>query len=102
MTYRRAAGRRESTLERWCASWARTHGMVVSKVTDPTGIADHIFWTPDGAPWLVEFKDASVDLNDPKAGVHPLQWYYLITMRHDGYRTAVVTTKEGFLWLMKR
>jgi hypothetical protein len=61
---------------------------------------DHCFWSPGGAPWLIEFKDAEVDLTNPQEGIHLLQWYYLIVLRADGYRTAVVTTKEGFLRLM--
>ena len=93
--------RRESTVERWCVSWARAHGWVVSKLTDPTGITDHCFWRPGGVPVLIEFKDVAVDLTDLREGVHLLQWYYLIALRCDGYRTAVVTTKEGFLRLMR-
>jgi hypothetical protein len=61
---------------------------------------DHCFWAPGGTPWLVEFKDAAVYLADPNEGIHLLQWYYLVALRADGYRTAVVTTKEGFLRLM--
>ena len=96
----RPSKRRESTLERWCCAWARSHGMVVSKVTDPTGFPDHVFWMPGGAPWIMEFKDDAVDLLNPREGVHPNQWYYLIVMAAQGYRTAIVTRKEGFLRLM--
>lgn len=93
--------RRESALESWCCRWARSHGMTVSKLLDPTCIMDHCFWTPGGAPWLVEFKDPEVDLVDErKGGITQGQWYYLIALRVNGYRTAIVTTKEGFLRLM--
>ena len=74
--------------------------MVVSKIVDPTGVMDHCFWFPGGAPWLIEFKDTTVDLTNPKEGIHLLQWYYLIVLAAEGYRTAVVTTREGFLRLM--
>lgn len=97
---RRSSGRRESALEQWAVAWAKARGIIVSKQTDPTGIMDHCFWVLGGAPWLIEFKDATVNLADPDEGIHPLQWYYLIVLRADGYRTAVVTTKEGFLRLM--
>lgn len=93
-------GRRESTLERWAVSWARARGIIVSKQNDPTGIMDHCFLVPGGAPWLIEFKDPTVDLASPDKGIHLLQWYYLIVLKADGYHTAVVTTKEGFLRLM--
>ena len=92
--------RREAALESWCVAWARAHGVITSKLKDPVGIADHVFWMPGGAPWLVEFKDPQTDLLDPHEGVHDNQWYYLIVLRVMGYRTAVVTTKEGFLRLM--
>jgi hypothetical protein len=97
---RRSSGRHESSLEQWAVAWARARGIVVSKQTDPTGIMDHCFWVPGGQPWLIEFKDAGVNLLNDSEGIHLLQWYYLIAMRADGYRTAVVTTKEGFLRLM--
>ena len=96
----RLSKRRESSLEGWCCAWARARGMVVSKLKDPVGIPDHIFWSPGGAPWLIEFKDDSVDLADPREGVHLNQWYYLIALRAVGYHTAIVTRKEGFLRLM--
>lgn len=80
-------------------AWARARGMVVSKLKDPIGIMDHCFWASGGA-WLIEFKDSQADLLDPYEGIHPLQWYYLIVLRAAGYRTAVVTTREGFLRLM--
>ena len=90
---RSAAGRRESALERWCVNWARAHHVTTSKLTDPTGIPDHVFWALGGVPWIIEFKA-------PGELPSPLQWYYLVALHADGYRTAVVTTKEGFLRLM--
>ena len=96
----RPTKRRESALERWCVAEARSRGIVVSKVTDPTGITDHCFWLPGGRPWLIEFKDSTVDLANPKEGVHLLQWYYLIVLAAEGYRTAVVTTRAGFMKLL--
>jgi hypothetical protein len=92
---RRAKGRRESALEHWCKSWARLRGIIVSKQRDPTGIPDNVFWVPGGRPWVVEFKDQQ-DV-DPS----PLQWYHLILLRHYGYRTALVTTRTGFVILMQ-
>ena len=92
--------RRESALEQWCVAEARRRGIIVSKITDPTGIMDHCFWFPGGSPWLIEFKDSTVDLLNPKEGVHDNQWYYLIALAADGYRTAIVTTKEGFMKLL--
>ena len=93
---RSAAGRREGRLEAWCVGWARSRGIVASKLTDPAGIPDHVFWSPGGRPTVVEFKDASVDLTDPREGVHLNQWYHLVLLAALGYRTAIVTTREGF------
>jgi hypothetical protein len=92
--------RREAALESWCVAWARARGIVTSRLKDPVGIPDHCFWPPGGVPWLVEFKDPQADLLDPHEGIHDNQWWYLIVLRAAGYRTAVVTTKEGFLRLM--
>lgn len=96
--YRRAAGRRESTLERWCVAWARARGVVVSKVTDPVGFMDRAFWLPGGRPLLIEFKD-------PKGRTAPgrkkLQDHYQDKLRLDGYACAYVDGKEQFLDLMR-
>ena len=91
---RSAAGRREGRLEAWCVGWARSRGVIASKLTDPAGIPDHVFWTPGGRPTVVEFKDQG-------GAVSPLQWYHLVLLAALGYRTAIVTTREGFRRLMR-
>ena len=92
--------RRESALESWCVAWAKAHGIITSKLKDPVGIPDHVFWVDGGSPWVVEFKDPQADLLNPREGIHDNQWYYLIVLRSMGYKTAVVTMHEGFLRLM--
>lgn len=88
-------GSRESALESWCCRWARARGIVVSKLTDPTGVCDRVFWLPGGRPWLVEFKDG------PTApGRAALQGWYREKLARDGYEVDVVSTKERFLEVM--
>jgi hypothetical protein len=90
--------KRESSLERWACRWARSRKIVVSKLTDPTGIVDHVFWLPGGAPLLVEFKR-------PRGKTEPgrarLQAYYRRKLARQGYKTAKVDTKEQFLELVR-
>lgn len=86
--------RRESALERWAVARARNRGWTVSKVTDPTGFPDHVFWVPGGRPLIVEFKDVK-GKTDP--GREELQMYYRRKLKRDGYRTAVVSAKDGWL-----
>ena len=80
-------------LEAWCCRQARTKGIVVSKLTDPTGIPDRCFWCMNGSPLIVEFKV-------PGGEATQLQLYYLSKLKKAGYRTAIVTTKEGFMELL--
>lgn len=90
--------RRESKLERWCRRWARERRIVVSKLTDPTGIQDTVFWLPGGRPLLAEFKDPN---GTTEPGRERLQAYYRRKLTQQGYSTAKVTTKEQFLELVK-
>ena len=82
---------RESKLERWAVARARNKGWVVSKVTDPTGFPDRVFWVPGGRPLIVEFKDVRGNTSKGRA---ELQAYYRGKLQDDGYQTAVVSTKE--------
>ena len=86
--------RRESELEHWACRWARSRGIVASKLTDPTGIMDHVFWLPGGSPLLVEFKRSRAATDPARAR---LQAYYRKKLARQGYRTARVETKEEFL-----
>jgi hypothetical protein len=86
--------RREAALERWCVRWARARGVVVSKLTDPTGIPDRVFWVPGGRPILIEFKA-------PSCAPTELQMYYLKKFTLNGYRAVGIWTKEQFLFDMK-
>jgi len=72
----------------------RSKGWVVSKLTDPTGIMDHVFWVPGGKPWLVEFKDPK---GHTALGRAKLQAYYREKLSADGYATSVITTRQEFL-----
>ena len=85
--------RRESALERWAARWARGRGVLTSKLTDPTGVPDRVFWAEGGRPWLIEFKD-------PGGAVSGLQEYYVAWFHDRGYRVAVIESKAHFLELM--
>jgi hypothetical protein len=98
MPRRRAYGRRESKVERLACSMARAWLLVVSKLRDPTGIMDHVFWVPGGRPLLVEFKDPE---GKTAKGRAKLQAFYRKTLSEQGYRTAVITTLEEFSALMK-
>ena len=89
----RSRGHRESVLERWCVRWAHEHKILVSKLTDPTGIPDRVFWVTGGRPWIIEFKD-------PGGVATELQEYYIKTLQQASYRAAVVCTKEHFLEIM--
>ena len=93
MTYRR---RRESKVERNCVATARAHGCVVSKLTDPTGIMDHVFWVPLtlGGPFLLEFKDPNGKTDKNREA---LQAYYRKALGNDGYSTGIVTTEHEFM-----
>ena len=86
--------RREASLERWCVRWAKARGMVVSKLTDPTGIMDHVFWVPGGRPVLVEFKAEGLKST-------ALQGYYLTEFVGNGYTAMACDNKELFLDMMK-
>lgn len=86
--------RRESALERWAVRLARYQGVPVSKLTDPTGIMDHVFWVPGGRPLLVEFKDPN-GVTAP--GRAKLQTYYRKLFKRLGYTVVLVETKEQFL-----
>lgn len=86
--------RRESVVERWCVRWARARGWVVSKLTDPTGIPDHVFWAPGGRPLIVEFKDPN---GRTSKGREALQAYYRRLLGKHQYLVFVFTTKEEFL-----
>ncbi len=85
---------RESKLERECVAWARAQGWVVCKLTNPTGIPDRLFLVPGGVPWIVEFKD---NKGKTAKGRAKLQAYYREKLQDDGYCTAVITTKDGFM-----
>ena len=86
--------RREASLERWCVRWARARGVVVSKLTDPTGIPDHVFWMPGGRPVLIEFKAVGLEPTQ-------LQEYYLTEFVGNGYRALSCDNKTLFLEMMK-
>lgn len=91
----RLSARRESALERWACRWAREQGIKTSKLRDPVGIPDRIFWVEGGRPWLVEFKDAD------GGRLSEAQQWYLNHLHNLGYRVAVVESKEHFLEIMK-
>jgi hypothetical protein len=84
--------RRESTLAARCRSYARCRGIVSSKLEDPTGIMDTVFWRKSGRPLLVEFKDGSTEPNREK-----LQKYYRRKFAKFGYQVAKIETIEQFL-----
>ena len=86
--------KKESELERWAARWARARRITVSKLTDPTGILDHVFWLTGGRPLLVEFKDPN---GTTAPGREKLQQYYRRKLSKQGYSVAKVDTKEQFL-----
>jgi hypothetical protein len=85
--------RQESAIERWCVKWARQHGILVSKLTDPTGAPDRAFWISGGRPIIIEFKDPQGKLTD-------LQSHYQEKFSKLGYDVFVVKTKEEFLEVM--
>lgn len=89
--------RRESALESWCRSWVRVRGIVVSKLTDPTGIQDSVFWIPGGRPVIVEFKDP---LGKTAKGREELQTEYQKIFKKHGYVTAKITTRKDFVEFM--
>lgn len=86
---RKAKRRTEAVLERKCVAKARGAGVLVSKLTDPTGAPDRCFWLPGGRPLLVEFKD-------PAGKATELQQKYQEMFRAAGYDVAVVRTQEEF------
>jgi hypothetical protein len=90
--------RRESVLERRAAAWARARGVVVSKLTDPVGIVDHVFWIP-GCPLLVEFKRVG---GRTDKGREKLQRWYRRKLVGDGYVVGVAKTWAEFTRLRKR
>lgn len=90
---RKSKRRTESRLEAWCVRRARVAGVLVSKLTDPTGAPDRVFWVAGGRPLLVEFKD-------PGGESTPLQRHYQEELARRGYKTAVVRARETFLRLM--
>lgn len=83
----------EARLERWCVRWARSRGILVSKLTDPTGIPDHVFWVRGGKPVIIEFKA-------PSGRTSELQMYYIKQFRQRGYKVAVVDNRKAFERLM--
>ena len=85
---------KEAPIERWCCQWARAHGIITSKLRDPTGIPDHLFWVPGGAPVVIEFKR-------PGKKPTPLQTHYLVQLLELGYRAYWVDDKETFLSIME-
>jgi hypothetical protein len=78
---------------------ARAKGWVVSKVKDPTGFPDHVFWVPGGAALIVEFKDPK---GRTAKGRAELQATYRKKLALDGYEVHVVDTKEKWLALERR
>lgn len=86
--------RTESSLEARCVKWARMRGVLVSKLTDPTGAPDRAFWVPGGKALLVEFKD-------PRGAPASLQSFYQEAFRSAGYSVTVVRTQTHFRDLMK-
>ncbi len=89
----------EAGLERWAVARARNRRWVVSKVTDPTGFPDHVFWVPGGRPLIVEFKD---EYGRTEPGRERLQRYYRRKLSGHGYLVEVVTTKAEFLEAERR
>lgn len=89
----------EAGLERWAVAKARNRRWVVSKVTDPTGFPDHVFWVPGGRPLIVEFKD---EYGRTEPGRERLQRYHREKLVKDGYLVEVITTKAGFLEAVRR
>ena len=87
--------RRESALESKAVKYARSHGVVVAKLTQLDGVPDRIFFVPGGKPLIVEFK-----ARGEKPG--ELQQWYLKKLKEDGYRAVFVETWEQFLELMEK
>lgn len=85
----------ESSTERWCVRWARERKIMVSKLTDPTGIMDHAFWLPRGKVVLIEFKRLGLKPT-------PLQQYYLDKLAASGYDTFFVDSKDRFIEIMSK
>ena len=91
--------RRESALESWAVAWALARRITASKLKDPVGIMDHVFWLPGGRPLLVEFKDPN-ERTDPAR--EELQTWYQRKFRRLGYVAVKVDTKEEFIEVMKK
>lgn len=87
--------RRESALESWACRWSRARGIPTAKLQECTGIPDRIFFVPNGAPVVGEFKALDEGLGAVQ------DWYYERLTAY-GYAMYRFDTKEAFLKVMEK
>ena len=92
-------GARESALERWACSKSRALGVPTSKLRDPVGVTDRVFWFDGGRPAVVEFKDEHGTTNKDR---EDLQEWWRERFRGLGYTVRKIETKDEFLELLKK
>jgi hypothetical protein len=91
-------GARESALERWACAKARALKIPTSKLRDPVGVTDRVFWFDGGRPAVVEFKDAHGHTNRDR---EELQEWWRARFRELGYVVRKVDGKEEFIALLE-